>query len=423
MREAFRTLHPRGDRKPMRAFSFLEVEGDEEPPLVMIRALDDRHAVHRPAGEGSADRLRQNLAVDDRRGAAGGVALVRKDVRDRQPAQTGGGLVGAAGLGGEGGAGVLGGGERRLRQLVGAALGYGAGEQAVRQRRGELRVHAQAARRLAEDGHVERVAAKEDDVAPHPGQRRLLIEDAVVAGDVVGRLGGERGVGQEPERAQPVVDGDHDHVTLLDELRGVVVVALAHHESAAMDPDHHRVELDAIAWPVRGHEHVQEEAVLGGAGEAERARPLRAVGAELRGVAHAVPARVPRRRSPAGVPDRRGSVGDAEEPAGPVGRDAADETFVRQGDRAGGERAAEALLGGVGGGRLGGAAGEDPEDQAAGTRQGSHAHALLPPGLGGGMRRFSEMSRAARFSKNPGGDDERPLSGDVAEAARAQPAD
>jgi hypothetical protein len=31
MREAFRTLHPRGDRKPMRAFSFLEVEGEEQP--------------------------------------------------------------------------------------------------------------------------------------------------------------------------------------------------------------------------------------------------------------------------------------------------------------------------------------------------------------------------------------------------------
>ena len=30
IREAFRTLHPRGDRKPMRAFSFLEVEGEEE---------------------------------------------------------------------------------------------------------------------------------------------------------------------------------------------------------------------------------------------------------------------------------------------------------------------------------------------------------------------------------------------------------
>jgi hypothetical protein len=31
IREAFRTLRPRGDRKPMRAFSFLEVEGEEEP--------------------------------------------------------------------------------------------------------------------------------------------------------------------------------------------------------------------------------------------------------------------------------------------------------------------------------------------------------------------------------------------------------
>jgi Family of unknown function (DUF6505) len=30
-REAFRTLHPRGDRKPMRAFSFVEVEGEEDP--------------------------------------------------------------------------------------------------------------------------------------------------------------------------------------------------------------------------------------------------------------------------------------------------------------------------------------------------------------------------------------------------------
>ena len=30
IREAFRTLHPRGTRKPMRAFSFLEVESEEE---------------------------------------------------------------------------------------------------------------------------------------------------------------------------------------------------------------------------------------------------------------------------------------------------------------------------------------------------------------------------------------------------------
>lgn len=31
IREAFRTLRPRGERKPMRAFSFLDVEGEDEP--------------------------------------------------------------------------------------------------------------------------------------------------------------------------------------------------------------------------------------------------------------------------------------------------------------------------------------------------------------------------------------------------------
>ncbi len=31
IREAFRTLRPRGERKPMRAFNFVEVEGEEEP--------------------------------------------------------------------------------------------------------------------------------------------------------------------------------------------------------------------------------------------------------------------------------------------------------------------------------------------------------------------------------------------------------
>lgn len=31
IREAFRTLHPRGGKKPMRAFSFLEVEGEDGP--------------------------------------------------------------------------------------------------------------------------------------------------------------------------------------------------------------------------------------------------------------------------------------------------------------------------------------------------------------------------------------------------------
>jgi hypothetical protein len=43
MREAFRTLHPRGDKKPMRAFSFLEVEGEERPEdAISLVAMAER---------------------------------------------------------------------------------------------------------------------------------------------------------------------------------------------------------------------------------------------------------------------------------------------------------------------------------------------------------------------------------------------
>ena len=36
VRESFRTLHPRGGAKPARAFSFLEVEGDDEAPSEQV---------------------------------------------------------------------------------------------------------------------------------------------------------------------------------------------------------------------------------------------------------------------------------------------------------------------------------------------------------------------------------------------------
>ena len=46
VREAFRTLHPRGDRKPMRVFSFLEVEGEEErgDEVDLIALADNKNA-------------------------------------------------------------------------------------------------------------------------------------------------------------------------------------------------------------------------------------------------------------------------------------------------------------------------------------------------------------------------------------------
>lgn len=40
LHEAFRTLRPRGGPKPLRAFSFLDVEGDEEEPAERVNLAD-----------------------------------------------------------------------------------------------------------------------------------------------------------------------------------------------------------------------------------------------------------------------------------------------------------------------------------------------------------------------------------------------
>ena len=51
IREAFRTLRPRGGAKPLRAFSFLEVEGEEEPAeqvdLVGLASGERKAAEHK----------------------------------------------------------------------------------------------------------------------------------------------------------------------------------------------------------------------------------------------------------------------------------------------------------------------------------------------------------------------------------------
>ena len=106
------------------------VIADEQPPLVVVGALHDRHAVELAARERGADRLGQELVVDRRAGAADAAGLVREHLVDRQAAQAGGGLIGAAGGGRERRAGGLGGGEAGLGQLVRAALDDRALEQA-----------------------------------------------------------------------------------------------------------------------------------------------------------------------------------------------------------------------------------------------------------------------------------------------------
>ena len=156
------------------------------------------------------------------------------------------------------------------------------------------------------------------DVALHPAQRGLLVHQPVVAGRPA-RPAGQRAVGQEAERAEPVVDGDHDHA-VLDQGGRVVVVALAGHQGATVDPHHDRPVAPGGA---RRGVDVQVQAVLGGAGHAEGRGRLRAVRREAGRGAHARPPRGRLRRLPAQVPDRRRRVRDAEELAGPRGRGAA----------------------------------------------------------------------------------------------------
>ena len=66
--------------------------------------------------------------------------------------------------------------------------------------------HGQATGRLARDRDVVRVAAERADVVLHPAQGGLLVHQPVVAGRAAGPRR-QRRVGEEAERAEPVVDG------------------------------------------------------------------------------------------------------------------------------------------------------------------------------------------------------------------------
>jgi hypothetical protein len=165
--------------------------------------------------------------------------------------------------------------------------------------------------RLAEDRDVARITAELGDVALDPAKRRLLVQEAVVAGGVVGRLFGQCPVGQESEPSKPVVDRDDD-AALLNQPRRVVVVALAGGQRAAVDPEHDRQVL-RVPLPVAaiGRIDVQVQAVLVRRRPADRGSLLRAVVREVSGVERSVPARVRPRRAPAQVADRRRRVRDA----------------------------------------------------------------------------------------------------------------
>ncbi len=199
---------------------------------------------------------------------------------------------------------------------------------------------AQAAGGLAEYGHAPAISSKAGDVVLHPAQRGLLVHEAVVPRGVVGRLRAQRRMREEPEHAEPVVQGD-DHDALVHEPDGIVVVALSDEERAAVDPHHHRKPLVSVLVTVAvvptalivaagGSEHVEEQAIFAGAGKTEGRCALRTMVAKPRRVAHAGPAPVRLRRLPAQVADRRCRIGNAEEPVDAARERTADGALSRR---------------------------------------------------------------------------------------------
>ncbi len=156
-------------------------------------------------------------------------------------------------------------GQRRQRLRADGALDDGALEQAGgQQRRHQGVLDGDAAARSSKRRHVARTAAERHDVVVHPADRRLLVQDAVVAGDLGRAFRIQRRSGQEPEGAEPVVERDDDVALPGDDPAAAVGIrAAAELAAAAMDERHDRpVAGGGLVVGGQPRPGVQVEAVL-----------------------------------------------------------------------------------------------------------------------------------------------------------------
>lgn len=160
--------------------------------------------------------------------------------------------------------------------------------------------------RLTADDDLVRVTAEVGDVIVDPLQGELLVEQAVVAGGVVGGLSAEVGMGEETEGAETVVDCDDDDV--LGGKAGTVVRwnrACTSGEAPTVDPEKDGEVLGSEVGGIvigRGPD-VQVETVLAdvlaaGREDARSAVRLGTIGTEGAGVIDVGPSFWSRRRRP-----------------------------------------------------------------------------------------------------------------------------
>ena len=139
-------------------------------------------------------------------------------------------------------------------------------------------------------------------------------------------------MGQEPERAQSVVDGD-DHGALGRQLRRVVVAGAVRGQTAAVDPHEHRTAA-RVTIGTRGRVHVEVEAVLAHlAGRCEEAILLGAARRESGRRADAPPPVRGLRRSPPEAPGRGSRIGQPAKRGAAVDRFAAHQPVIGSDDR------------------------------------------------------------------------------------------
>src|SRR5438552_14831302 len=99
------------------------------------------------------------------------------------------------------------------------------------------------------------IASERGDVSSHPLQRKLLVHDSIVSRGMLNGFRSQGRVGQEAQSAEPIVDGNDDHIALVDQLCRNVVIAFPDCQRTAMDPYHHGISA-RLASTVIGCEDV-----------------------------------------------------------------------------------------------------------------------------------------------------------------------
>src|SRR5580704_12855729 len=130
-------------------------------------------------------------------------------------------------------------------------------------------------------------------------------------------------MGEEPDRAEPVVEADPDDARLLDDFGQVRLVRAAVEEPSPVDE---RIDRQpGVGGDVRRPPHIDEEAIFRFRSRTIRAFRGGAIGAEGFRLPDIVPAFGRLRGTPTSVTDRRGGIGNSEK--------SFDGTFVYAADR------------------------------------------------------------------------------------------